>query len=85
MTRDAAVRMGVASSAGVLVGWVDPESPAATAGVLAGDVIVSVNDRPVETPERFAEALATADSRRGVVLNLFRNGKRTFVLLQPEE
>ena len=60
---------------GVLVVDVAEESPAAIAGIRAGDFILSVDDSPVEKPRNLQRALR---SRRGgdhVSIELWRNGK----------
>jgi serine protease Do len=46
-------RVGEAAGPGALVSWVASGSPAAHAGIEAGDLLVRVNDRPVDA--RFAE------------------------------
>lgn len=44
---------GIASRDGVVVTDVEPESPAAEAGLEVGDVVVRLGDRPVRTPTDF--------------------------------
>ncbi|QQS09837.1 MAG: PDZ domain-containing protein [Phycisphaerales bacterium] len=58
---------------GILVNSVDDDSPAAKAGIHAGDVIVKLNDQPVSArfPEQIpAVARAIADSPVGSTINL---------------
>jgi S1-C subfamily serine protease len=52
-----AVYFGVKSGSGVLVTEVDPETPAARAGLKAGDVIVSVDENKIEDVGQLASAI----------------------------
>ena len=51
--------------AGILVTAVDPDGPAATAGIERGDLILSVDGQAVTTTGELTEALAAAEGRRG--------------------
>jgi S1-C subfamily serine protease len=62
----------------VLVREVAPGSPAANAGLMPGDVVTSVNRRPVTNLEGF-KALAGAKS--GQVLLHLRRGRGALFLL----
>jgi serine protease Do len=66
-------RVGGASSA-VLVAAVTEGSPADAAGVLVGDVLLSINDRTTETPDDLLDALYRADIGRPALLRLLRGG-----------
>lgn len=66
---------------GVMVEDVDPESVAAQAGVVAGDVIVEVNRKSVETPGDVRQTLA-ADTERPALL-LVRRGRSQLFLAVP--
>jgi serine protease Do len=47
----------VASQSGMAVGAVEPKSPAAAAGLAAGDIVVAVDETPVERPLDFQRAM----------------------------
>jgi serine protease Do len=49
-------RLGASETSGALVSWVTERSPAALAGVSAGDLILQVNGRPVDA--KYAEQLS---------------------------
>ena len=49
-------RIGSRDALGALVGWVADGSPAATAGLAAGDILLAINGRPVDA--RYAEQLS---------------------------
>jgi len=66
-------------SGGAVVLEVGPGSPAALAGLAAGDVIVGVNQEPVNSPE---EVFAAArQDREQVLLEVMRNGSLRFILI----
>lgn len=67
---------------GVLVAGVRPGSPAAERGLRAGDVVVSVNRRPVASPGEAAAALDAADG--SVLLLVRRDGAQHFVAVERD-
>jgi len=54
---------------------VDVPSPAATAGWLTGDLLVSLADRPLKDPSALVEILATLVPQQTVAARLLRNGQ----------
>ena len=74
---DLAGYFGVKS--GVLVANVTPDSPAAKAGLKAGDVITAVNDKAVATPRELVAALPAGDGPHDVTLSIVREKKETTV------
>jgi serine protease Do len=69
---------------GVVVGQVESGSPAGDLGIKPGDVIVSVNQQPVTTPESAAARLKEAAAQGNVLLLLNRHGMSEFVGLSVE-
>lgn len=65
---------------GVVVAEVAPSSRAARAGLVAGDVILAVNRRPVPTIRDIDRALAEAAG--AVALSVWREGRPVLVILQ---
>jgi serine protease Do len=69
------LRINDANTRGLVVGTVDPNSDAGQKGVQAGDVIVSIDNNAVATPEAAAAVIAAARAaRRGTVLLLIKRG-----------
>ena len=73
-----AAYFGVKDGSGMLVKTVEPESPAAQAGLQAGDVVLKLNDDPVATPMDWMRAMHSAQDKP-LLLTIMRN-KRVEVL-----
>lgn len=71
LTPDLAEKFGYADADGVLVTKVEPDSPAADAGIERGDLIQEVNRRSVASPQAVREALKL---KKGSALLLVRSG-----------
>ena len=65
--------------AGVLVSSVNPESPAAQAGIKAGDVIVSAGGTKVSAPGDLARAVRSADEGDELEIGIVRDRKEQTV------
>jgi serine protease Do len=66
---------------GVVINDLDPNSPAAQAGLQPGDVIQSVNRRPMATVDDFNRLAAQAAGE--VLLHVNRQGNTAFVVVSP--
>lgn len=66
---------------GAVVTAVNPDKPAAEAGIHEGDVIISVNNRPVENAGEAKKAVLQAgkSGRKSVLLQIERDGAVSFV------
>jgi S1-C subfamily serine protease len=73
------------SGVGVLVNRVRDESPAAKAGIKAGDRITEVAGKSVQAPPELMAALAEAKAGETVELTLQREGKSERVKLKVEQ
>ena len=84
-TKEALKEFGIRRQAGggVVVSKVEEGSPAAVAGLEAGDLITEAGGRPVLGHKDLEEVLGAADPDRGILLLLERAGNRTFAILKP--
>ena len=64
---------------GVVVTKVASDSPAAALGIEPGDVIMSVDQKPVKTPREAADELKQASANGNILLLLNRHGTTQFV------
>ncbi|MGG5888470.1 Do family serine endopeptidase [Falsiroseomonas sp. HC035] len=73
---DLAAALRLPNQRGALVAGVEPGSPAARAGLRAGDVVVGVAGREVATPRDLAVAVAEIEPDSETTLALLRDGQR---------
>jgi Do/DeqQ family serine protease len=88
VTPDIAESLGLATPSGALVAKVHAEGPAAKAGLKAGDVVVSVDDKPVQNPQAFQYRFVTQGIGGAVELGVLRKGqqvKASMTLIAPVE
>ena len=81
LTAELKQRLRTNRSSGVVVTEVRPGSPAQRAGIQNGDVVVSVNDRPVDDLGSFK---SLTKSKKGVRMVVETQGMERFVFLKPE-
>jgi serine protease Do len=76
-------RLGVSRDAnGLVVEDVDPNGRAADAGIAAGDVIQSVNRRPVKTVDDLRQTIRQSSDKPALLL-INRQGRNVFVTVRP--
>lgn len=75
VTGDIAQNLGLDRPFGVLVSSVAVGSPAEKAGIRVGDVILSINDKVIESPAAMKYRLATLALGSKAKLSLWRRGK----------
>jgi serine protease Do len=80
---ESAQQYGLTEKSGAVVTSVDPNSPAAEAGVQAGDVITHVNHHKVTTATQVDEALAKADLKAGVQLQIDNQQGTELLFVKP--
>ncbi len=73
----------VEADGGLLVAAVEPQSPAARAGLRAGDVIVRAEDRPVHEPDDLVDLLQRAPEGEPVELTVVRKGREERIAVTP--
>jgi Do/DeqQ family serine protease len=88
LTPDIADTLGLEVPAGALIAKVHAKGPAAKAGLRAGDVVVSVDAKPVANPGGFEYRFVTKGVGGSAELDVVRKGQRvkaTIVLVAPVE
>jgi len=66
-----------------VIGWIDKDSPAASAGLRIGDEIVRINERPVKTWSDVEIAVGSRPDKK-IRLDILRDGQAAGVELQTE-
>jgi serine protease Do len=75
VTQDIADSLGLRKAAGALIAEPQPGSPAAEAGLKAGDVIASVDAVEIKDARDLAQRVAGMEPRTAVRLGIIRDGK----------
>jgi membrane-associated protease RseP (regulator of RpoE activity) len=68
-------KLGAARDRGVLVDRVQPDSPASKAGVHVGDVIASVDGKPVQDSSDIVEAMSSRKKGERITMSVVRDGR----------
>jgi S1-C subfamily serine protease len=68
-------RLGIDRERGLLVSTVQSDGPAASGGLLVGDVIIGIGGRPVAEPEDVLKVLNGDTAGRTLALELVRGGR----------
>ena len=85
VTADIAESLGMKGTEGALVSEPQPDSPAAKAGVLSGDVITAVNGNAVKDARDLAKQIGAMASGSTVKLAVWRNGEEKSISLTVGE
>jgi serine protease Do len=78
LTPEIAKGFGLKKNSGVVVTGIEPGSPAADAGIRAGDVIREVNRKPVKDVQDFIQKIEKAKDQDNVLLFLQRGQNNLF-------
>jgi serine protease Do len=85
LTPEEAKRLSLQTQRGALVARVFNGSPAQAAGLKPGDVITSVDGKPVETREAFSTITATVPTNAPISMVVMREGSNRTLQLRPSE
>jgi serine protease Do len=80
-----AARIGLKEARGALVGESQANGPAAGAGIVAGDVIASLDDQPVKDHRDLVKKISRAAPGTAVKLGVFRKGEHKSVTVTLAE
>jgi serine protease Do len=84
VTPDMVQSLGLETARGALINNIVPDSPAARAGLRPGDVILSVDGRPVNDPQDVRYRLQTKEINTTATLEVMRGGRQMTVELTTE-
>ena len=84
VTADEARQAGLDGIAGTWVTTVEPESAAARAGLVEGDIIVRVDGQAVRSARHLTRLVSETPAGRPLPIEYLRGGQRTQVTVTPE-
>ncbi len=85
VTPEIAEQFNLKEAVGVLVGDVIEDSPAEEAGINRGDVILSVNEKDVNTPQELQDAIRELEIGEKAELRVNRDGKESIFMVKVTE
>ena len=68
---------------GVVIGGIEPKSPATAIGLAPGDVVISINRQTITDPARATNLLIGAATEGDVLILVNRHGNSQFMVLTP--
>ncbi len=80
-----APRLGVEGAEGVVVGQVYDNSPASKAGLKEGDVITTINSKPIKSSRELQDMVAALPLHKPTQLNVVRDGQPKSLQVTIEE
>ncbi len=75
LTKELAKQFGIKEGQGVLINEVYEDDPAYAAGIKPGDIILMVEDQPVDSPNQLSRLVAQVGPGEKAKIHLLRDGK----------
>ena len=85
VTQAVADRLRLKAPSGVLVTAVDPDSPAAVAGIQKDDVITEIDSKPAPDLPTARKLLENHEAKKAILLFLERKGQKTYGVVKIEK
>lgn len=85
LTDQAAQSFNYPSTEGALVGHVEPDGPAAKAGIKQGDIIVALNGNKVKNINQLRNTIAITTPGKSIDVDLIRQGRKQTISVKVEE
>ena len=85
LSKELSAYLGFKGTQGALVAGILPGSPAASAGLEQGDIVVKWDDKEVSTPDELVELIRRAKVGQRVEVVFYRKGKPSSVSIQITE
>jgi S1-C subfamily serine protease len=83
IAKEPSLRSKVTAEKGALVTMVVPQSPAETAGIRPGDVIIKIADQSIETPNDVQQQVEASSIGQNLKLDVSREGKVKSIDIKP--
>ena len=84
MAQAMGVKMIDGKPTGALIAAVEPNAPAAKAGIKPGDVITDVNGKPIDSPRKLALAISSIKPGDDAHVTYLRNGRENHTTIKVE-
>ncbi len=84
VTPEIAQELGLEKDDGVVVAGVEPGSPASDAGIQTGDVIKSINQKPVKDVADFVKKVKNARGQENILLLVQRGKNNLYAALAQQ-
>jgi len=85
LTKETARALGLPDTSGAVISSVNPDGPAAKAGLVRGDVIVEYNGRPVTDSDALVALVVATKPGTAVPVTIYRDNQRKSLNVTPEE
>jgi S1-C subfamily serine protease len=85
LTPELAKSFGVAPDDGILVSQIMPKSPAEAAGMKTGDLILSVDGKPMKDPRQLQGVITEADIGKVLEIQILRDKEKRTLQLRVGE
>lgn len=85
LTEEYAQEIGLKNTEGALVGGVMEDSPAEKAGVQPGDVILSVDDKPIKSYDDLADIVSKTPIGKTLKIGVWRNKTKIYLFVTVKE
>lgn len=82
LTPELAQSLGIKETTGLLIANVEPNKPAAEAGLRRGDLILEVNQQPIKTLKDYKKVLKAAKKDESILLLIKRENHTRFVAVK---
>jgi serine protease Do len=85
LSKELAAAFGLEPAKGVLLTDIQPGSPAAKAGLRPGDIVIGINDQPVQSPSELVRIIGDLRPGDAARIGLWREGKPSSVTATLDE
>jgi membrane-associated protease RseP (regulator of RpoE activity) len=84
INNDLEVGFQVSESSGVIISGVEPDTPATSAGLRKGDIILEVEGQPIDTSSQVQQIVANSRIGESLSFTVWRNDQKISISVRPE-